>query len=112
MAATFTIADVDPVPSSRGNNGGLAKTKIVTVTVSGTYTTGGDSLTAAALGAQKVLFFEGELNELSSTTAIVPRYDYTNSLLKFYKANGTTNLVEYGNGASAAGSFRARVTYI
>jgi hypothetical protein len=110
--ATFAIADVTPVPAGRGSNGGQAKTRLVDITVSGNYTTGGDALTAAALGAQKVLFFEGEVNELSSTTAIVPRYDYTNSKLKFYKANGTTNLTEFGNGTSAAGSFRARITYI
>jgi len=109
--ATVTITDIAPIPSGYGNSGGGAKTKIVTVDVSGTYTSGGDTLSASTLGAQKVLFFEGEVLELSASTALVPRYDYTNGKLKLYKANGTTNLTEFG-AATATGSFRARVTYI
>lgn len=111
--ATFTIADVAPIPAGRGSNGGQAKTRLVDITVAGNYTTGGDALTAAALGAQRVLFFEGEVNEISSTTAAIPRYDYTNSKLKFYESGASGAVFpEKGNGESVAGTFRARITYI
>ena len=111
MAATFAVARIAPlelVPHDVSH----WREVICEVTASGTYSgAGGDSLTAATFGLQKILFFSAELNELSATTGFVPRYDYANSKLKFYKANGTTDLTEVG-AVSVAGTFRCRVVGI
>ena len=107
--ATFTIAEVAPLPG-QFPSGGIGKERIVTITVSGNYTTGGDSLAASAFGLQTILFFQGEVNEITSSTAVIPRYDYTNSKLKFYEGGGAgAVLPEKGNAEAVDGSFRARI---
>lgn len=112
MAATFAIAAIPPFTLAPYPEGQM-KAVYATVTVTGTYTTGGDSLTPANFGLQQIVKFEPDLNELSTTTAVLPRYDYTNSLLKFYESGASGAVFpEKGSGESVAGSFRVRVVGI
>jgi len=106
----FTIDDLnggDGVPPNPQVIGTL-KCCAVKITVAGTYTSpGGDALTPAAFGLNKILGF---FPEPLSSALVIPLYDYTNSKLKFYEAGtASADLDECDNGDDVAGSFRAMV---
>lgn len=109
MALTFAIASVAPL-SNQPEKIGQHRERIVTITPSGTYTTGGgDTLTAATLGFAKVLYFDAE----PTSDFHIPLYDYAASKIKFYEtgaAGGSTGAEK--NDAGAVGAFRARIVGI
>lgn len=116
MAVTFAVAAVAPLAKAPQAAGQL-RSGIFDVTATGTYTDGGDSLTAGAFGLQKIVYFRAELNQTVTTAGsaagFMPVYDYTNSKLKFFKANGTTNILEAsGATVTSATAFKAHVVGI
>lgn len=109
MAATFSAAAVAPLELVPHNEGHW-RTVIAEVTVSGTYTTGGDTLAPGTFGLERILLFVADADELSTTTAVIPRYNYANGKLKFYESGGSgAVLPEKGSGESVAGTFRCMV---
>jgi len=109
MAATFSAAAVAPLELVPHNEGHW-RTVIAAVTVSGTYTTGGDALAPGAFGLDRILLFVADMDEISSTTGAIPRYDYANNKLKFYESGASGAVFpEKGNGESVAGTFRCMV---
>lgn len=114
MAVTFAVTTITGDKPTQSN--GQHREVFANIAATGTYTDGGDSLLPSAFGLQVIIWFQAELNETvvtaGSGAGFLPRYDYTNKKLKFYKANGTTNILE-ASGATvttaASNTFRARV---
>ena len=86
---TITNVAVDPHSSSQAIPlVGNARVTVSTVVGSGSYTTNGDSLTAAQLGLGTVLFAQVSISASSGSncSAIGATYDVTNSKLKCFSA--------------------------
>lgn len=109
MAVAFTVTDVAGSVPFEGV--GQHRERIVSVVASGTYTTGGDALSAATLGFTKITSFMADPAMTITPTAFLPKYDVASGLLVlFQKSSGTGALIQAGSGDTIAASFTARVT--
>lgn len=97
--ATLTSTDI-----ARHLVFGDKKVNVVQVAYSGTYATGGDSLTAASLGMNKIKWADVELTHPITGVAAV-RYDTATEKLVAVAAAGT----EVAN-ATAVASLQVKVT--
>ena len=71
---------------------GDRRIKFYTVTFDSSYPTGGEPLSAATLGFQRVDFVMAEpAAAAAGTTAVIAKYDYTNSTLQLFESGGAIN---------------------
>lgn len=89
---------------------GSSKEIIADVTLSGTYATGGYSLTPADFGLSEVYFVEA-VTKAPGTTALVYLYDHTAFKLQAYGSNGAADapLAEQANGTANTDVVRVKV---
>lgn len=100
MAATYTLTKVSAY--SEANK----RVRVYDVALSGTYTTGGDALTAAALGLKVVEEFIVHSSGASDGTVQYPvHYIYSSNKLKLWESGGAagTAAAEKGSGESLTG---------
>lgn len=83
---------------------GNKKIRMVDITFTGSYATGGEAITAASLGMKRIMNVTGSVTEASGqTTAWLPHWDATNSKLKMFGAAvGATGATEHAAAAYAA----------
>ena len=102
MAYTFTPVDGSEGKTTWGNK----KVRIVDITFTGTYPTGGETLVPKDFGMRKIHYITGVATEAAGqTTAWLPYWDKANSKVKLFGlAAGATGFTEHGNIAYAASS--------
>ena len=100
MAYTFTPTDGSEGKTTWGNK----KIRMVDVTFTGSYATGGEALVAKDFGMRKIHYVTGVVTEAAGqTTAWVPYWDKANAKLKMLGAGtGATGLTEHAAAAYAA----------
>jgi len=99
MAYTVTTTDGSAGKFVWGNK----KIRIVDVTFSGSYATGGETLTATDFGMKRIMQVVGSVTEAAGqTTAWVPHWDLANNKLKLFGAAvGATGATEHAAAAYA-----------
>lgn len=105
MAATVALADTGgPAQQAIGQ----LKASVFTVTFTGTYSTGGESLPASVLGMNNVIFVSAEA---PIGAGYVLAYDYATSKLKVYRTGATTAAVlqEVPNGTDITAATGGRL---
>ena len=109
MAATYTQAKVDAYV--KGNK----RVRVLDITLSGTYATGGDPLTAVALGLKKVTEFlpHGQATDGTLQYGVQPVYNAGStqvSVKLFETGTAAAGSAEKGNTESLTGiTFRVTV---
>jgi hypothetical protein len=89
VAVTLAIANAHPeVPALTFGN---VRARLVTVTYTGTYATGGDAFTPAMVGLSTfaAVIPTAQFVAASSLSGVVPQYDYANQKLALYGEDGT-----------------------
>ena len=107
MAATYALSKIT------GYTNGNKKVRVYDVTVSGTYTTGGDALTPAALGFRKVEEFKVHNGATDGTVQYPVDYVYSSNKVKLFESGGAagTAAAEKGSAESLTGvTFRVTVS--
>ena len=99
MAATYTLTKVAAYVT------GNRKTKVYDVALSGTYTTGGDALTASALGLRVVEQFHSSGGATDGSVQYPVTYNFSTNKVKLWESGGTagTAAAEKGSGESLTG---------
>lgn len=85
-------------------NIGNKKVRMADVTFSGSYATGGETITPSSVGMRRIMNVVGSVTEAAGqTTAWAPHWDAANTKLKLFGATaGATGLTEHAAAAYAA----------
>lgn len=110
----MAVAVAKPTNQRRTYNvNGTLKERTWDVTLTGSYATGGESITPASVGLKEISRVNGYVTEASgATTEWVPYWDQTNNKVKLFGAGtGATGLTEHAAAAYAA-STAGRITFV
>ena len=88
---------------TNSNNNGKLRERTWDVTFSGSYATGGESITARSVGLNEIHTVQGVVTEAAGQTTLwVPLWDSANSKLKLFGAGtGATGMTEHAAAAYA-----------
>jgi hypothetical protein len=95
------------------NQSGAYKERTFDVTLTGSYATGGEAITASTVGFKEIYRVQGVVTEAAGqTTEWIPLWDQANGKMKLFGAGtGATGLTEHAAAAYATAT-AGRLTFV